>query len=427
MLPAIVSVLFFISCSEDRSEQDGDTDTGTDAGADTGADTEVIDERCPAGLAWCSGTCVNISTDHGNCGVCGVECDAIEVCYEGDCLLECPVGRENCGGSCVDVDSDPFNCGDCGEACLAGVNALPVCIGGECDIVCLAGWSDLDHDGSCETPCIPTGDEELCNGIDDNCDGNIDEGFEKFQCPITGDVFSTQTNCNANCNVTEACDSNTIGISGMAGALRTSGCCSFDYRALQMSGSGGSLNVNIQHECKDYGYYGGCDAGELVPYSGDMTFSGTTVAGSAGLLTDPECSSVRISRVVLAGSGDELEVTTGYKCGNSDKSRTDRITFDGARVSGTAGAVVDDGCCSVVFWGLQLSGSGGSLQVATEYNCTRLNEYYGTCINAEIKRKVETLTFEGADYSCPLGDYSCFGDPPECIMSEPCIPVISCY
>ena len=418
LLSAIPAVLFFISCNEDQSEQDGDTDTGTDV--------EVIDERCPAGLAWCSGSCVNISNDHSNCGACGSECEAIEVCYEGECLLECPVGRENCDGSCVDVDIDPFNCGDCGEVCEAGENARPVCIGGECDIVCHAGWSDLDHDGSCETPCIPTSDEELCNGMDDNCDGNIDEGFEKFQCPITGDVFSAETNCNANCNQTEACDRNTIGISGAAGVLTESSCCSHDYHALQLSGSEDSLNVNIEHECKSHGSYGGCASEDVASYSGSMTFSGATVAGSAGVLADAECSSIRISKVTLTGSGDELEVTTDYKCGNSDRSRTDTITFSGARISGSAGAIVDDGCCSVVFWGLQLSGSGGSLQVATEYNCTRLIEYYGTCINSEVKRKVETLTFEGADYSCPLGDYTCFGDPPECIMSESCIPVISC-
>jgi hypothetical protein len=156
-----------------------------------------------------------------------------------------------------------------------------------------------------------------------------------------------------------------------------------------------------------------------------MTFAGTTVRGSAGVLADPECGWLRIQSVLFMGSGDALEVTTSYHCGGSDKSRTDTITFEGARITGSAGTIVDADCCSITFGGLQLSGTSGDLQIATDYLCTNFNYDYN-CIGGSFKRQVESLTFEGGDYSCPLGDFSCFGIPPSCITSEECVPVISC-
>ncbi len=86
-----------------------------------------------------------------------------------------------------DLDNDPENCGQCGRIC-AFPNAESICIQGNCVFVeCLPGWADLDPEvPGCEYRCpvYPPQPEE-CNGIDDNCDGRVDEP-ENLPPPPTG-------------------------------------------------------------------------------------------------------------------------------------------------------------------------------------------------------------------------------------------------
>ena len=173
-----------------------------DGTIDMPTDTELVeffelpegtDSTCAPGLTDCSGTCVDIFSDHGNCGACGNECEAFEVCADGSCSLECPEGKIACSGSCVDILSAINNCGRCGNVCTAGMNAAPLCDSGICAVRCNEGWNDLDGDGACETHCEPSSDAEICNGVDDNCDGNIDEGFD---CRM-GHTVSCATTCGS--------------------------------------------------------------------------------------------------------------------------------------------------------------------------------------------------------------------------------------
>ena len=90
-----------------------------------------------------------------------------------------------CGVTCVDLSLDPSNCGQCGVACVIP-HALAGCSAGGCAIgSCEPGWTDCDADveNGCENPegavCSPVckpGAPELCNLLDDNCDGQCDEG-----------------------------------------------------------------------------------------------------------------------------------------------------------------------------------------------------------------------------------------------------------
>jgi hypothetical protein len=112
--------------------------------------------------------------------------------YDNDC--DCAVDED------IDLTSDVDNCGQCGVRCRF-YNAVPGCESdtglaedAHCVLVsCLEGFHDVDEDtengceygctacertvGACEeglTCCTAEGDE-TCNGLDDNCDGDIDE------------------------------------------------------------------------------------------------------------------------------------------------------------------------------------------------------------------------------------------------------------
>ncbi len=90
-----------------------------------------------------------------------------------------------CGVQCTDLMLDPGNCGKCGVSCVIP-HATPGCAAGVCAVgSCDPGWVDCDADvqNGCENPegapCIPAckpGSAEQCNLLDDNCDGQCDEG-----------------------------------------------------------------------------------------------------------------------------------------------------------------------------------------------------------------------------------------------------------
>ncbi|MDB4968383.1 MAG: Tryptophan synthase alpha chain [Myxococcales bacterium] len=90
------------------------------------------------------------------------------------------------------VDTDPFNCGGCGIVC-PHAHAIPACIGGACKVKsCDVGWIDLDGNpaNDCEYGCLPTG-AEVCDGKDNDCNGQIDEGIDKSNDPLNCGVCGT--------------------------------------------------------------------------------------------------------------------------------------------------------------------------------------------------------------------------------------------
>lgn len=92
-----------------------------------------------------------------------------------------------CGVQCVDLQTDPGNCGKCGISCVIP-HATAACGAGTCAIgSCDPGWNDCDQDlqTGCEKTlgpgeqCAPVCKEanpESCNLFDDNCNGTCDEG-----------------------------------------------------------------------------------------------------------------------------------------------------------------------------------------------------------------------------------------------------------
>jgi hypothetical protein len=146
-------------------ESDGDTHAATDGDSDsatTGPGTLSSDPTtggCPPDALECAGACVDPQTDLEHCGACDAPCQPGERCELGACVLTCDPDRTACQGACVDTTVDPAHCG-------------------ACDIVCDPGLSCLD------SACLEL---ELCDGVDNDADRSVDEGFPDLDADGTAD------------------------------------------------------------------------------------------------------------------------------------------------------------------------------------------------------------------------------------------------
>jgi hypothetical protein len=95
-------------------------------------------QSCDSGLTYCSGNCVDLSSDYLNCGACGFACPsagpdvATIECIGGTCVqTACDPGYANCAGGleCTDLSQDSGNCGTCGNVCQSGVCSSGSCTG----------------------------------------------------------------------------------------------------------------------------------------------------------------------------------------------------------------------------------------------------------------------------------------------------------
>ena len=107
----------------------------------------------------------------------GAEYPTFELC---DALDQDCDGNNTNGFSLM---TDPQNCGTCGHVCSVP-NATAACVGGDCVVgACDPDFHDVNDDGDmagtdgCEYgPCEFQSNQEACNGTDDDCDQNVDEG-----------------------------------------------------------------------------------------------------------------------------------------------------------------------------------------------------------------------------------------------------------
>ncbi len=167
-------------------------------------------QRCVAGVPTCSGgtgpgteTCdgrdndCNGTIDDGvpSAGPCG---SSVGTCVAG--TLQCVAAAMRCQGSTgpaaetcngldddcngvvdngFDLTRDVNNCGACGTVCGTRPHAFIGCVSSACGLLaCEPGFVNLDGSlaNGCEYACVFRSATEICNGLDDNCNGTSDEG-----------------------------------------------------------------------------------------------------------------------------------------------------------------------------------------------------------------------------------------------------------
>ena len=208
----------FENCGDDDLIDGGGIDTERDAPrSNTDGCVTSGEERCDAVDNDCDGLTdedFDLERDPRNCGSCANVCNvpnAYPACTLGECDIDrcaigftdrdgviingceyrclatgdevCDVVDNDCDGTVdegFDLNTEVGNCGRCGNVC-AIPNADSTCTGGVCTASgCRAGYVDLNGlpDDGCEYNCTRSGSgTERCNGVDDDCDRNIDEGF----------------------------------------------------------------------------------------------------------------------------------------------------------------------------------------------------------------------------------------------------------
>jgi hypothetical protein len=146
------------------------------AGDDGG---DVVTRLCEPGVPACSG-CLDEDGDGFGLGwgCRGPDCDDTDANVHPDAVEICNGLDDNCSGVAddpFDFMSSPLHCGGCNQPCAPAFREVTACVGGFCQRRCEAGWHDFDPlVPGCETPCSPnpeTGGVEVCNFVDDDCNG----------------------------------------------------------------------------------------------------------------------------------------------------------------------------------------------------------------------------------------------------------------
>ncbi|MEE2789009.1 MAG: MopE-related protein, partial [Myxococcota bacterium] len=133
---------------------------------------EAVNDVCTVGIGACRRTGVTQCTEDGN----GTECSVAPGAPADDEL--CNGIDDNCDGQ-VDEDFADLN-----QPCSVGV--------GSCQ---QTGITQCSADGAgteCSVAAAPPADGELCTGIDDDCDGKVDEDFADLNQPCSVGVGACQ-------------------------------------------------------------------------------------------------------------------------------------------------------------------------------------------------------------------------------------------
>jgi hypothetical protein len=133
----------------------------------------AVGQGCTAGV----GACASSGTQVCNAALNGTACNAVAGTPKPE---TCNGIDDDCNGKVDDVaggtGGDVNNCGGCNIACNAPANESAACTNGGCSYTCQAGFVDTDKNAANGCECqITNGGVEICDGIDNDCNGIVDD------------------------------------------------------------------------------------------------------------------------------------------------------------------------------------------------------------------------------------------------------------
>ncbi|TNF32345.1 MAG: HYR domain-containing protein [Deltaproteobacteria bacterium] len=301
-----------------------DYDPGPDVcdGLDTDCDGQV-DENFAAEQTTCGvGTCQANGATYCEGGL------VLDSCHAGDAATEVCDGQDNdCDGlvDAQDPDLQPVPCGNQQGVCAGSVRAVTLCQGGS-----WLSCSTFDYGGH-STDYDP--DTDLCDGLDNDCDGSKDENFVSSgtacgvgACSSTGSRIcqagSIVDTCHAGTpSQNEVCDGIDNDCDGLTDSQdpglvrincdRQQGVCAGSKRPAELCSSGNwlacrtsdysgwSLDYDpVTDQCD--GLDNDCDGSLDESYQSTVTQCGTGVCGATGAT---QCQNGTVVDTCHAGTG----------------------------------------------------------------------------------------------------------------------------